>query len=226
MMKTYLILTILLILLLPPVLHAQNLVVNGSFESFTDCAENNGQIESATGWFQLDGSADYFNSLDSVSRFLGVPANFVGWQQARTGNAYAGLFLYLSQFSGSKKEDYFYRENIGTKLVQPLQRGETYKISAYISLADSSGYFSDVLSFCLSKDQPGKYKVPYPLLTCVSRVSVAGLSKRVNTEKWEKIEAQFTAQGGEVYLIISLFKEDLPLSGYSILKSEWFSAKV
>ncbi len=214
MMKTYFIATISLILLLPRVLRGQNLVANGSFEAYTNCAENNGQIESATGWFQLDGSADYFNSCDSVSKFLGVPGNYAGWQQARTGNAYAGFFLYLSQFSGSKKEDYFYRENIGTKLVQPLQQGETYTLSAYLSLADSSGYFSDVVSFCLSKDRPEKYKVPHDLLTCVSRVSVTGLSKRVDTKKWERIEAELTAKGGEKYLIISLFKEDMSLSEY------------
>lgn len=56
--------------------NAQNLVPNPSFEEFDDCPFLPGQIEEATGWFDIIGGCDYFHTCGSNG--YGVPVNLAG----------------------------------------------------------------------------------------------------------------------------------------------------
>src|SRR3989304_6449322 len=75
-----------------------NLVPNGSFETLNNCPSILGEIYQATYWFQpcnIFGSvynsstSDCYNSCSGV--IVGVPNNSQGYQQARTGQGYAGI---------------------------------------------------------------------------------------------------------------------------------------
>lgn len=69
---------------------AQNLVVNPSFEEYTSCPDNIGQLDSVLGWEIIGRSPDYFNACadDTVS----VPYNALGYQWPSEGAGYVGLF--------------------------------------------------------------------------------------------------------------------------------------
>ncbi|MCB0815378.1 MAG: hypothetical protein KDB87_19715, partial [Flavobacteriales bacterium] len=106
---------------------AQNLVLNGSFEDYTNCPTSFGQWASVVGWTSpFTQSADYYNACAS-GVVCSVPLNTAGYQYPAQGDGYMGIITYDFGFGG------FYREVLATELVQPLQPGVpvyiTYKVS-------------------------------------------------------------------------------------------------
>ncbi len=63
---------------------AQNLVPNPSFEVFTSCPYQAGDIDKANGWTSLCGSPDYFNTCNQYD--WAVPNNIFGYQLPASGN--------------------------------------------------------------------------------------------------------------------------------------------
>jgi len=76
----------------------QNLVPNGSFESYTLCPSNNSQIYRAAPWTgPRINSSDYFNACSpqyNVPHYGGINSNYPFYLQAKDGVAYAGIFYY------------------------------------------------------------------------------------------------------------------------------------
>src|SRR5437868_3489465 len=76
-----------------------NIVPNGSFEQYSNCPDQEGQIFRANGWFMpTGGTSDYYNSCNTLpySNNYSVPFNCaaltgMSFQEAHTGNAYAGF---------------------------------------------------------------------------------------------------------------------------------------
>lgn len=111
-----------------------NLVPNPSFETYTQCPDDWGQIENANGWIDF-GSADYFNACAPTSQtpyFFSVPSNSMGYQYAATGNAYCSFVTY----AGGNDS----REFIGTQLSSPLEIGKKYFVSFKINLAGKNSF--------------------------------------------------------------------------------------
>ena len=70
-----------------------NLVPNPSFEDTVTCPNNRGQITYATSWLNPTiASPDYMNACNAGQ--VGVPSNYLGTQNAHTGNAYALIVTY------------------------------------------------------------------------------------------------------------------------------------
>lgn len=103
---------------------AQNLVPNWSFEDTVSCPSGIGGITNSLGWNSFRNTPDYLNSCNSGQ--VNVPSNLFGFQLARTGNAYGGIYTY-----GGGGIDY--REYIGIELTQSLIIGGKYFISFYAS---------------------------------------------------------------------------------------------
>src|SRR4051812_12969049 len=90
---------------------SQNLVPNWSFEDTVACPIGIGGIIYSVGWSSFIQTPDYFNSCNistNGTNYAGVPGNFFGYQEARTGNAYAGFYTYGTANNA--------REIIGIKL--------------------------------------------------------------------------------------------------------------
>ncbi len=68
---------------------AQNLVPNWSFEDTVSCPTGGGAIDLAIGWSSYGHTPDYCNICNTA--FQGIPSNQWGYQDPKTGNAYAGL---------------------------------------------------------------------------------------------------------------------------------------
>ena len=82
-----------------------NLIQNSSFETYANPIDCNGGSFDVAGvptlhhvvnnWYTIN-SPDYFNSICNVSTsYYNIPNNLVGISYAITGDAYAGIYIYI-----------------------------------------------------------------------------------------------------------------------------------
>jgi len=193
--------------LLSQLCFAQNLVPNYSFEVYDTCPNGPGLVRYAIPWLQPSlGTTDYFNACwDSSVAWFGnvdVPNNIIGYQYARTGNAYGGFFAAYPTYDTLN-----YREYLEVKLSSPLQAGITYYISFWVSLADSSNYATDDIQLHLSNDTI-KNDTSY-LLIASSQISNASGNFITDKLNWTQIKGEYIALGGEEFITIGNFLDDL-----------------
>lgn len=174
-----------------------NLVPNPSFEDTVNCPSNANQLYNALGWINPSTSSnstpDYYNSCTSLSGIY-VPANGAGFQNAKTGNAYAGIYAYNRGFPN------FY-EYVETMLSDTLKKDTAYCVSFYLSLAEMSGYCINNIGVYFSNTlvtTPIEIILVAPQLVNTTII----LSNKV---EWMKAEWQYIASGGEKYITIGNF---------------------
>ena len=191
---------------------SQNLVPNPSFETYTLCPNANSQIESAVPWTAATAtsSTDYFNAC---STNFNVPYYQSGYQNAKTGNAYAALWFFQSPD---------YREYLQVQLTSPLIQNKTYYIEFFINLHDAN-----IISPCNNIAANLSISRPFTsnfgeLQSLTPHIMLPGNPLITDTLNWVKISGCYTAQGGEEYLTIGNFFDDahtqingqLPLMAY------------
>jgi OOP family OmpA-OmpF porin len=173
---------------------AQNLVPNPSFEDTITCPWTDDKINYATGWFKPSvSSSDLLHTCSST-----VPSNFFGYQNANTGNAYAGLYSYHTVGG----VDSNYREYISIKLMDSLMQGEKYDVDFYISRSDSSNY-ATILGIYFSPDSI--YSSSSNNLNFIPQLEET--SAIIDKNQWVKLSYQYTANGGEKYINIGNFRQ-------------------
>jgi len=176
-------------------LHGQNLVVNPSFEIFSQCPNATAQVTYAIGWTDpTDATSDYFDSCSTNGQ--GVPNNWAGSQPARTGGGYIGLGVQNNTL----------REYVSGSLADTLLAGRRYCVEFYVSLCggySSAGidqlgaYFSDDTTFTLYE----------PILVNPQIESPQG-SSIMDTTNWTRVSGAFTAIGTECTITIGTFRAD------------------
>ena len=187
--------------------NGQNLVPNGSFEEYSQCPHSpldpmpDNMIDLATGWSNPTGwSPDYFNSCVPSTTNYGVPTNMWGFQNARTGNAYAGL---VSAAIGADSREY-----IQTELTAPLIAGKQYLVTFYVSLAEVSNVASNNIGAYFSNTPVSvANSLVLPYTPQISNNPF--LNPLTDKGGWTEVSGTFTALGGEKYMTIGNFKEDL-----------------
>lgn len=179
----------------------QNLVPNGSFEDYTTCPNNAGQVNYANHWFDpTNSSSDYFNSCCS-NGIAGIPSNLYGYKNAYDGNAMMGFGMY----GGSAYPND--REYIAVKLTEKLDSNISYCFSCYLSLAGSWKFACNGFGICLLDDTVGIYN--YYLNTINYSTSFIDNTIIKDTSIWEKIETRFINKKQNArYLIIGNFYND------------------
>lgn len=224
--------TFLLIMLLSPVLlNAQNLVVNGGFERQTPLTAGiwvtppdpcrfsrsaNILNTSALGWRTFDIETPDLLLEDSTGVCTVFP-------RPRKGERMVGLILYLpaSDLQGTMD----YHEFIQGTLARPLEKGKTYNISFWVYNNDSLGiqhlntiygkttnirpvfcgnfgfYFSD--GKILSGENFMQSQLDFPVKPQIVYPDI------VNTKaEWQKINLQFTADKPYKYFLFGNFSFD------------------
>ncbi|MFZ2205563.1 MAG: gliding motility-associated C-terminal domain-containing protein, partial [Minisyncoccia bacterium] len=179
--------------------YAQNLVSNPSFENFTSCPTGGGQINKAFPWFNPTfNTPNYYNSC-SINASISVPANQIGYQNPRTGNAYGELDVFYGTPNG--------RTYIETPLSDTLIKGKKYCVEFYVSLAEVSKYASSSIQVYFSKDSIYDYSTLYnlPYIAQFENISGNVISDTVN---WILVSGTYIAGGGEKYMTIGNFKDD------------------
>lgn len=190
-----------------------NLVYNPSFEEYRECPRKIDALGTLTivdAWYQpTAGSADYYNVCGS--RDCGVPKNKLGIQDAHLGDGFCGIYC--------SKTDY--REYLQTELKEPLQAGEMYRVSFYVSLSEYSSGAVATIGALFTDERIGD-TVRSVLMNKSVRQLAPGVSQTVasyyepqvvneydrvltDTKSWMQISGVFTARGGERFMTIGNF---------------------
>ncbi len=174
---------------------AQNLVPNWSFEDTVSCPTAITQINRALGWSSYSQTPDYFNVCNGGQ--VGVPLNAFGFQNALSGNAYAGFAAF---HVGNL------REYIGSQLIQPLDSGFKYFASLYVSRAtyntqnkasNKIGIKFSTVSYSQGNPQPTD-----------NYAQIFSDSIIEDTLNWVKISGSFIADSAYQYVSIGNFFTD------------------
>ena len=191
-------------------LYAQNLVPNGSFETYSSCpgsySRNPAEFK-VDSWRSLTfGSPDYFNTCSGGE--AAVPYNWAGISDAYDGYGYAGIYTYMH----SPKE---YREYLHTRLIQPLLKDSLYHIRFRYKLSSYSRYSVDRIGVLLSDTMATlNHDRPLKIEPTVTFVKDSALTPE--TGAWELAETEYRAQGNEQFLTIGNFDDNTNTRTYHI----------
>ena len=186
---------------------SQNLVLNPSFEDTIACPTTTAIPMQCEYWYTANiGSPDYFSEQPDI--FCGtspVPLSNVGFQYARTGVAYVGLAPFVSTTFPSFANR---REYIGGGLSDTLKHGHEYCVSFYVSVAEEFKYVVDGIGLYLSVDSAVDYTINTNL-SFVPQISNLAGNIIYDTLNWVQISGTYIANGGEKYLTIGNFNDDI-----------------
>ncbi len=191
---------IILINAFPVASQTVNLVNNPSFEEYKTCPSDytpeDRSHKLVPGWsYPTIATPDYFNRCSPPNK-VGVPNNFAGVSEPKTGNAYVGAVL-----SGT---DDGYREYIQGSLKTPLVANKKYCVTFYYKLASFSKFAIDQLGLFFSEvEVKNDIRVNLPYTPQIN--SKAGLFLD-NIDEWEQICTVYEAKGNEKFFIIGNFK--------------------
>jgi OOP family OmpA-OmpF porin len=178
-----------------------NLVPNYSFETYSACPTSADQLTNATNWYSCNAEfPDYFNACQLLPFTYGIPMTIHGYQPARTGDAFTGISVY-GNLPATR------REYLQVQLATPLKEDTDYDITFYVNLANDAtvaisqlgAYFS---SIAVSDTASGA-------LAYTPQVVSATGNFITDTAKWVKISGSFRASGGEKFITIGNFKDEV-----------------
>ena len=140
---------------------------------------------------------------------VGTPANHFGTQIPRTGNAYAGGFMFMINHNTPNHEAAYHIEYIEAQLTTPMIAGHKYYASFWVSLGDGvgnsyNGYIIDQLGAYFGSgyvDSPAMQSV----LNFTPQVENPIGNWLSDTLGWMQISGTFTASGGENNIVIGSF---------------------
>lgn len=197
-----------LILFSGKILFAQfNLVPNPGFDVYDTCPNNYAQIRYAIPWFQPNapwlsyhtGSTDYFNQCSSIWN-VSVPSNIGGFQNAHSGNAYAGFACYIWP------TDTQWKEYLEVKLNSVLDSNIKYCISFYVSLSNNEGNApTSAIGAYFSNDSALYYSPGYYTFNVNPQIVNPYDSIISDTAGWTVIKGILNPVGGEQYITIGNF---------------------
>lgn len=189
---------------------AQNLISNGSFESYTGISCTYGSFDNynatpvyhiLNNWHTIN-SCDYFNAICPEGPLpnqygYNVPVNGFGCQVKKDSNAYVGFIAVQMQ---SDLKEYFYQQ-----LLNPLQAGKVYCLSFYVSRADRNQYAIHSIGAYFSNTAQSTGSIGYINKT-PQIVNQNGFI--TDTSSWTNIQGCYTATGGENFITIGNFNSN------------------
>ncbi len=179
---------------------AQNLVPNPSFEIFTSCPTTvgTGGPMLCTPWVAVTNTADYFHVCGGF--LIGVPLNIQGFQAARTGSAYTGVY---TKITGGQQQA---REYIQAQLLEPLEAGLCYEVGCWISLAEAACGINRFGILLSNGPEPNPFQL-------IPQVDAGGMFFTDNVN-WQYISGYVQAIGGEDHITIGNFYNDADTDFY------------
>lgn len=205
MMKQLLILGILLI---STGLVAQdddvNLVPNGDFEA--------GETKKLKAFGQLDEVVEHWYSATKApadifaagikSDKINVPSNSYGYQEAASGERYAGFRAYTKD----KKLD---RTYLGVQLTERLEKDQMYCVEFKISLADLSKFGVNYIGTIFS-DRKTIQPNTGAIVRDLNKIDVKHRANKamILQDGWETVCGTYIAKGKEAYMTIGSFGGD------------------
>lgn len=177
---------------------------NPSFEIIDSCPYNQDQLFFAENWFKpTPNSSDLYNSCATVISST-VPANWVGWQQPRSGVGYAGIAAYGYYPPGGNVDS---REYLSTSLSGSLIAGKKYCVEFHATRSNGSFWAVNRIGLYIS-EQPLPNDGQIDTLTAQPQIYFDTNTLFLDTLNWVKISGIYTATGGERFITIGNFFAD------------------
>jgi hypothetical protein len=181
---------------------AQNLVPNPSFEDTIECPTSVTEIFKAQNWLSFRESPDYYHGCNNnINGIVGVPSNWICYQDAHTGMAYAGIITY--ELTGAPPPQ---REYLAVRLIEATKAGHTYSLTFYINFAGGVGFTiaANNLGVVLTN---GYYSTsnPYPI---TNNPIAYNDSIYTDTLGWSKVSLSFVSDSAYQYLVFGNFFDD------------------
>lgn len=149
------------------------------------------------------GTPDYFHRCNnSLGGVVGVPDNLYGSQEAFEGDGYIGIGL-ASWNSSGVYEDFEYAS---TTLKESLKSCFEYKFSMFISMSEYSSYAVRRIGVLLTSNEININSIS-PIVATPQFYN--NTDYLVDSTNWTKIEGSFIASGGERFLTIGYFFDNV-----------------
>ena len=187
---------------------SQNLVQNGSFEN-GNCPTFASQLDFVDFWNNPTlGTPEFYHECASPASYVQPPNILIGcYQHPRTGDGYIGLFTFRTNISN-------FREYAQNELLSPLEQGKCYYFEMYVSHAECNAVTSDGIGVAFSANAvSNNITTVLPITAAVEQPAGDILSDTMN---WIRVSGNYTAAGGEKYLIIGNFRDDNATTSSSI----------
>jgi gliding motility-associated-like protein len=173
-----------LLVVLPLLTKSQNLVPNGSFETYSDCPYQDNLLKFATPWFNPnEATPDFYHRCINTGQMLVAP---------RTGNGLARLFM-----------DFNWAEYISVPLNEPLQANECYYFEMYVAIEGPIRFLPQTLGAYFS-ETPFSFKNKL-LFDVKPQVLDNQLNNQGPPLEWKQVWGYVLPKGGERYLTIGNF---------------------
>ncbi|MCC7332958.1 MAG: gliding motility-associated C-terminal domain-containing protein [Flavobacteriales bacterium] len=194
-----------------------NLLLNGDFEDYSSCPigysdpgqSPNYEINKCIGWTNPTyGTSDYYNQCANGT-FAGITSNPLGYQQPYSGNGYLGT--YFTSYGGGAGWDGYngnmWWEYIQGEIITPLSQDNLYNIKLHISLANASDLAINEFGIYFSADPINSQNSAS--LNVTPQVVFTNNNYFKDTINWISLEGVYIAQGGENYITIGNFNDDI-----------------
>ncbi len=202
----------------------QNLVPNYSFEQYANCPVLY-NAPPPSPWYNPTNYdlGCYYNACSS-SPETGVPYNIGGggvmggYQYARTGNAYIGLYFF---FDGNDMREY-----VQVQLKKILKPSRRYYAECFVSLTNLAHYGCNNIGMLFTNTAVYVDTINYTdgVLPANPQVLNKGNPVITDTLNWVKVSGIFKAQGGEQYLTLGNFKHDSQTTHIQVQPTGYFGA--
>ena len=203
-------------LLLARLSSAQNLVPNPGFEAITSCPTFASMLGNAAPWTNpTAGTPELFHACAPSGDYAGVPRNYSnGFQWPRTGDGYAGIFVYRTGISEM-------REYIMAPLLEPLEAGVCYSFSMYVNAANDHELVCDGVGAHFSVGPvvsgsasalPLEPHIDHPQGTLIN-----------DTLGWTLVSGSYVATGGEDHVVIGNFRNDANTLSTMYNPGSWYA---
>jgi len=202
------------------VCNSQNLVPNGDFEEYSGCPQTEARLDSALFWMNpstnlaTSGTPDYYNQCAGVGG-VGVPDNWSGYTPPHSGVAYSGMYIWSISPLDSV------REYIEAPLTSALVANTCYHFEMYVNLGDRCRYSTADIGVYFSNTAVTGVNNYYPL-PFTPQINNNSLNI-FDTLNWALVSGNYTAAGGESFLLIGNFKDDLNTTATFVNSNAQFS---
>ncbi len=182
----------------------RNLVMNPSFEEHFRCPNNfvtNPKEFVLPGWRSGNsGTPDYYHQCSWGD--CDVPFNWAGESNAHSGFGYAGIYVWNRPNNKPRS----YREYLLGELKEPLKPGKRYKLEFFFKLASYSVYSADRIGMLVTDTLTQKSGDQV-----IQRVPTLSIIRNepITKNGWDQGEIEYIAKGGERYVLIGNFFDNL-----------------
>lgn len=185
--------------------HAQNLVVNPGFEVYHNCPTDYGTLSKDASDISAptQGSTDYFNIC---SEKMTAGGNFMGYQKPFEGDGYVGMYMYAPKD---------YREYVTLELHESLARGQRYKFSFYVSLAEKAEFAVSQFGVLFTEkemDFQTRRNIPVTLMQkrgLNTFASAGNPNYFTDKDGWMEVSGEYFATGNEKFMTIGNFYSNM-----------------